>query len=878
MNSIPRTQAEIRRSFIEFFASKGHTVVPSAPVAPQDDPTLMFTNAGMNQFKGIFLGDNPRGLKRAVDAQKCIRVSGKHNDLEEVGADHYHHTLFEMLGNWSFGDYYKREAISWAWELLTEVWKLPKERLFVTVYKDDDEAAEIWREVSGLAPERIMRFGDHDNFWEMGDTGPCGPCSEIHYDKGDLATQAATFADPVEGVNGQNARYMEIWNLVFMQYNRNADGTLTPLKAKHVDTGMGFERICSLLQGKTSNYATDIFSPIVDEIVRLSGVPYGEGPEGMPHRVIADHLRAVAFSVADGVMPSNDGRGYVIRRILRRACRYARNLGAREPFVCRLVPVLVAQMGDAYPEIRQRADFVERTIRTEEERFIRTLDKGLALFDKVAAAAKDGTVDGAQAFVLYDTYGFPYDLTCLLARERNLSVDEKGFEKAMAEQKERARAAQKDGKGPDFADESGWTVAREGSGTAFLGYETSEADVEVLRWREDRGTLYVVLSSTPFYAEMGGETGESGTLVNDELELRVLDTVKVNDLWIHKAKIVSGALSPEAMAKPFRASADADLRADTRANHSATHLLQAALRRIVGTHVAQEGSRVAPEGLRFDFSHDKALTPEQIAEVERLVNEKIREDIPVCTAVKGVDEAKAEGAMALFGEKYGAEVRVVTMGGFSKELCGGLHVSRTGEIGGFRILSETACAAGVRRIEAVTGRVAAETARADMLRLQELQALFKCKPEALVERVKGLFDQVRDLERERTSLRQSLASQQVKALAAGAVETKGVRLLVKNLGDVDKAEFSALVGAFAAEFDGVAVLACASKESGSLAVTVAKPLAAKAPAGKIVSALAALAGGKGGGRPDMAQAGTKSPEKIPEALAAAPNVVSGMLQ
>ena len=847
MNSIPRTQAEIRRSFIEFFASKGHTVVPSAPVAPKDDPTLMFTNAGMNQFKGIFLGDNPLGLKRAVDAQKCIRVSGKHNDLEEVGADHYHHTLFEMLGNWSFGDYYKREAISWAWELLTEVWKLPKERLFVTVYKDDDEAAEIWREVSGLAPERIMRFGDHDNFWEMGDTGPCGPCSEIHYDKGDLATQAATFADPVEGVNGQNARYMEIWNLVFMQYNRNADGTLTPLKAKHVDTGMGFERICSLLQGKTSNYATDIFSPIVDEIVRLSGVPYGEGPEGMPHRVIADHLRAVAFSVADGVMPSNDGRGYVIRRILRRACRYARNLGAREPFVCRLVPVLVAQMGDAYPEIRQRAEFVEATIRSEEERFIRTLDKGLALFDKVAASAKDGTVDGAQAFVLYDTYGFPFDLTCLLARERGLTVDEKGFETAMAAQKERARASRKEG--PAVADESGWTVAREGTGTEFLGYETDRATVEVSRWRMEEGTLYVVLSSTPFYAEMGGEVGETGRLVNDKIELKVVDTVKVNDLWIHKAKVVSGEPTPEAMALPFSAEPDAGKRADTRANHSATHLLQAALRAVLGDGVAQAGSRVDSEGLRFDFSHDKAMTPEQIAEVERLVNEKIRENIPVVTAVKAIDEAKAEGATALFGEKYGAEVRVVTMGSFSKELCGGLHARSTGDVGGFRILSETA--------------------RADMLRLQELQSLFKCKPEALLDRVKGLFDQVRDLEKETATLRQQLASQRVKALAAEASEVAGVKLLAKNLGALDKGSFSALVDSLAAEFDGVAVVACSSGESGSLAVTVAKPLVSRVQAGKLVSELAAVAGGKGGGRPDRAQAGAKNPEKLDEALAAA---------
>ena len=495
-----KTSAQIRESFIRFFESKGHTFVRSAPVVPQDDPTLMFTNAGMNQFKAIFLGDNPKGLKRVANSQKCIRVSGKHNDLDEVGRDTYHHTFFEMLGNWSFGDYYKEEAITWAWELLTKVWCLDQKRLFVTVYKDDDEAAKIWSRVSGLPESRIMRFDEKSNFWEMGDTGPCGPCSEIHYDRGDISTQEATYADPILGVNGANDRYIEIWNNVFMQYERISTGELVPLKAKNVDTGMGFERVCAILQGVRSNYDTDVFSPIIQKIAEWSGVPYDQGPDGVPHRVIADHLRSVSFAIADGALPSNDGRGYVLRRILRRASRFARLLGQTEPFLCRLVPVLTETMGQAFPEIKERGEFVAEVIRAEEDRFIRTLDAGLDRFDKmVNELGNTKTISGDKVFILYDTYGFPPDLTRILAEEKGLAIDEPGFEKAMEEQKKRARAAQKETVNTMASE--GWVTFSDVS-TRFVGYDLASCETKIARYREDKGILSIVLETTPFYAEM----------------------------------------------------------------------------------------------------------------------------------------------------------------------------------------------------------------------------------------------------------------------------------------------------------------------------------------------------------------------------------------
>ncbi|MCL2282427.1 MAG: alanine--tRNA ligase [Fibromonadales bacterium] len=870
MTQVPKTATEIRNSFIKFFEGKEHLFVRSSPVVPQDDPTLMFINAGMNQFKACFLGDNPNNYKRVANSQKCIRVSGKHNDLDEVGRDTYHHTFFEMLGNWSFGDYYKKDAIAWAWELLTEVWQLPKERLFVTVYKNDDEAWQIWKDVSKLPDNRIMRFGEKSNFWEMGDTGPCGPCSEIHFDKGDLATQEATFQDPVNGVNGANSRYIEIWNNVFMQFERISSGELLPLKNKNVDTGMGFERVCAILQGKDSNYNTDVFAPIISKIAELSGVPYGEGQSGMPHRVVADHLRSLSFAIADGALPSNDGRGYVLRRILRRASRYARLLNQKEPFIYKLMPTLTQSMGEAFPEIKEREAFVAEIIRSEEERFIKTLDAGLERFDKIASSGK--LIPGAQVFLLYDTYGFPPDLTRILAEEKGLQIDDAGFEIEMERQKERARAAQK--QGISAIGSEGWKIFAEGS-TEFLGYETGCATVKILRYKEGKGSLSIVLNRTPFYAEMGGEAGEQGTLKNSNVELKIYDTVKVNDIWIHCAKIVSGETNEKNMSQEFTAQVNEAQRAATRKNHSATHLLQAALRKVGGAHITQQGSHVDHESLRFDFTAFSALTPEQITEIENLVNEQIQKCLPIATAIMSVDQAKGSGALALFGEKYGAEVRVVSMGEFSKELCGGLHVSNTGEIGVFRIMSESSISAGIRRIEAVTAFKAIESFREEAEVVSSLRELFRSKTEGIAGRVAQLSEQLKASEKLVAELRAKIAEGQSAEIFEEPLLVKDIPVWVLQV-SAEGDEFSALLeGAQKAmPAQGIAVIA----NSSSIAVIVhAELVKKKINAGDIVKKLAELAGGKGGGRANLAQAGTKTPEKIEDALAAVERIVADFL-
>ncbi len=874
MSQVPKTATEIRSSFIKFFESKEHLFVRSSPVVPQDDPTLMFINAGMNQFKACFLGDNPNNYKRVANSQKCIRVSGKHNDLDEVGRDTYHHTFFEMLGNWSFGDYYKKDAIAWAWELLTEVWKLQKERLFVTVYQDDDEAWQIWKDVSKLPDNRIMRFGEKSNFWEMGDTGPCGPCSEIHYDKGDLATQDATFADPVKGVNGANSRYIEIWNNVFMQFERISSGELLPLKNKNVDTGMGFERVCAILQGKESNYDTDVFAPIINQIAELSGIAYSQDASGMPHRVVADHLRSLSFAIADGALPSNDGRGYVLRRILRRASRYARLLNQKEPFIYRLVPTLVQSMGEAFPEIRERADFVAEVIRSEEERFIRTLDAGLDRFDKIVSDLNGGVVPGAQVFVLYDTYGFPPDLTRILAEEKGLQIDEAGFEIEMEKQKERARAAQK--QGLSAIGSEGWTIFAEGS-TEFLGYEKSTAVVKVLRYKEDKGSLSIVLDRTPFYAEMGGEIGEHGTLKASGVELAVFDTLKVNDVWLHRAKLTSGEINEKTMSQEFTAQINEAQRVATRKNHTATHLLQAALRKVAGEHITQQGSRVSPESLRFDFTAFSALTPEQIKEVENLVNEQIQKCLPVATNVMPIEQAKESGAMALFGEKYGAEVRVVSVEDFSKEFCGGLHVKNTGEIGVFRILSESSISAGIRRIEALTAFNAIESFREEANIVSLLKERFRSKD--ILERIAQFSENLKANEKLITDLRAKIAENQSADLFKKTLLVKNIPVWVSQV-SIETSDFSALLEVVQKIMpaQGIAVFANVQSDSGSIAVVVHPELVKKnIKAGDIVKKLAELSGGKGGGRPNLAQAGTKSPEKIGEALAAVEKIVGEFL-
>ncbi|GHV13790.1 alanine--tRNA ligase [Fibrobacterales bacterium] len=885
--NIPRTSAEIRDSFIRFFQGKNHLFVRSSPVVPQDDPTLMFINAGMNQFKACFLGDNPSGYVRVANSQKCIRVSGKHNDLDEVGRDTYHHTFFEMLGNWSFGDYYKKEAITWAWELLTEVWKLPKERLFVTVFRDDDEAAQIWKEVSKLPDNRIMRFGEKSNFWEMGETGPCGPCSEIHYDKGDIATQEATFSDPVAGVNGTNARYIEIWNNVFMQYERMKDGTLKELPKKNVDTGMGFERVCAILQGKESNYDTDVFTPIISKITELSGVPYTSGAEGMPHRVVADHLRALSFAIADGALPSNEGRGYVLRRILRRASRYARLLGQKEPFICKLIPTLSETMGEAFPEIRERADFVAEVIKAEEDRFIRTLDAGLERFEKIVGEISPSpsatiVIPGKDVFTLYDTYGFPPDLTRILAEEKGLEIDEVGFEAEMEKQKERARGAQK--QGLSAIGSEGWTIFSEGS-TEFLGYLQAQAEVKILRYKEDNdntsnnGHISIVLNKTPFYAEMGGQVGERGTLSsqNGLLKLQVFDTVKVNDVWIHRAKVADGTLTVDAMSQEFTAQVNEDERAATRKNHSATHLLQAALRKVVGEHISQQGSRVSSELLRFDFTAFSALSPEQIREVENLVNEKIQECKPISTEELPIEKAKESGATALFGEKYGSVVRVVSVEDFSKEFCGGLHANNTGEIGVFRILSESSVSAGVRRIEAVTAFGAIAKYREESIIVSSLRDRLRAAAEQIPERLEQLFQDSKKQEKLVAMLRQQIAAAKAGELFHKAMEINGIKVWTMQT-KIANEEFSTLVeGAQSQISEGVAVLANVEENSGTIAVIVHSALVQKGvKAGDIVKKLAEIAGGKGGGRPNFAQAGTKTPEKIKDAFAAINSVIEGI--
>ena len=989
------TSAQVRESFIKFFESKGHLFVRSSPVVPHDDPTLMFTNAGMNQFKAIFLGDNPKGWKRACNSQKCLRVSGKHNDLDVVGRDNYHHTFFEMLGNWSFGDYYKKEAIAWAWELLTEVWKLPKERLFATVYQDDDEAWQIWKDVSGLPDDRIMRFDAHSNFWEMGDTGPCGPCSEIHYDRGDLATQAETFKDPIKGVNGENDRYIEIWNNVFMQYERVSDGSLIPLKAKNVDTGMGFERICAILQGKTSNYDTDVFTPIISKIAELSGVPYNDGEAGTPHRVIADHIRAISFAIADGALPSNEGRGYVLRRILRRASRFARLLGQKKPFICQLVQVLADTMGDAFPEIRERKEFVASVIKSEEERFIKTLDAGLERFENIVAelnrnpsaipetldvqglvkkyvfgllqdvdenefnnllnpiiakavfglhdvqypfmikssdrsryengvsrfykpdafndnvVRRNGTeyiitsqwrsdsydkvkiwiekhlannvkkeIPGDKVFLLYDTYGFPPDLTAILAEEKGFTINEQQFNDCMKAQKDLARANMK--QGINTMGTEGWTQYSEES-TKFVGYELSACETKVVRWREDKGVLSIVLETSPFYAEMGGQVGDKGTLVSADLEIDVFDTVKVNDTALCRGKVKKGTANEETMGAVFMATVDNDRRNDIRKNHSATHLLQAALRQVLGTHVQQQGSFVSNELLRFDFSHFNAMTAEEIQKVEDIVNAKVMECLPVNTQVMGVDEAKASGAMALFGEKYGEEVRVVKMGcaneEFSKELCGGLHVQNTGNIGLVKIISESSVSAGVRRIEAVSGRGALALLRAGTQILTSLREQLRCKDAEVLDRIQQTFSKTQNLEKSLQSVKLELATLIAAEVLNGGINVMGVNLFVREL-NMPEDKYKDLLDGIQNKLatDSVAVIANKVNGNGSIAVMVGKDVQAKGiKAGDLVKDLAAACGGRGGGRPDRAQAGTKEVDKIAGAIANANNWIRAKL-
>ncbi len=875
-----KSSKTIRNDFLSFFTERKHLFVPSAPVVPQDDPTLLFTNAGMNQFKSIFLGDNPRKLTRAVNSQKCMRVSGKHNDLEEVGRDHYHHTFFEMLGNWSFGDYYKKEAIGWAWELFTEIWKLPRERLFVTIHHSDDEAEALWKGETDISHERIMKFGDKSNFWEMGDTGPCGPCSEIHYDIGDLSTQKETFNDPIKGVNGQNDRYRELWNLVFIQYNREKDGTLKPLPSKHVDTGMGFERIVSVIQGVTSNYDTDLFQPVIAEIAKISGREYSGGSQGTAHRVIADHLRALVFAITDGAFPSNEGRGYVLRRLLRRAARFARELGLKEPFLFNLVPVLVYEMGEAFPEIAQRQSFVQDVIRAEEERFGATLEQGIEKFNQMVETSKLKKINilsGADVFSLYDTYGFPMDLTRLMAQEQNLSIDEQGYAQLMAKQKERARESRKADEG---LTPEGWIELKAVCGTEFVGYLQEQITVNVCRYKafetaDGQITYLLILDRTPFYAESGGQVGDTGVMMTASgKQITVKDTFKWNDLVIHRA-CCSQPLTKDDLMGPVNASIDTLLRKATRRNHSATHLIQAALRKVLGSHVQQSGSKVDPHGLRFDFTHFKALTSDEIKTVEQMVNEWILGDVPVTTNLMDLKAAKDEGATALFGEKYGDKVRVVNMGELSKELCGGTHVVSTGQIGLLHVTEETSISAGVRRISAITGLSVIDLLNNKEERLSDLSSLLKSGEDKLQMRVENLLNTVKRLEDKMEELSKSRISGIVDTLFEQASGKEGAfPWISSSLGDLDKDSFTRITDAVSDSIKNnnmvnmVVVTAALVDGKVMFAASAGNEVVKKfgVHCGELVKAAAQQAGGGGGGSAVRAQAGGKDPSKLEAAL------------
>ncbi|MGE5527841.1 MAG: alanine--tRNA ligase [Patescibacteria group bacterium] len=853
------TANEIRRQFLEFFRARGHEIVPSASTIPWSDPTLMFTNAGMNQFKDVFLGTGSRAYVRAADSQKCIRAGGKHNDLEEVGYDTYHHTFFEMLGNWSFGDYYKREAIAWAWELLTGVWGLPKDALYATVHHTDDEAEKLWREVTEIDPAHVMRFGDKDNFWEMGETGPCGPCSEIHIDLGPDRCDKMNIPGHACGVNGGCARYIELWNLVFIQYNRRGDGSLEELPAKHVDTGMGFERICRVLQGVDSNYDIDLFRELIGAIERLVGRRYDEPGNQVAFRAIADHLRTLAFAIADGALPSNEGRGYVLRRILRRAARFGRRLGQDQPFLYRLVPDLGCVMGGAYPELIARGEHCANVIRAEEEGFGRTLDRGIELFEEIAAdLAKTGgkTIPGAEAFKLYDTYGFPLDLTQLMAREKGLAVDTEGFERAMREQRERARAAGRFGQA-----EIVWRELAECGETAFTGYESLEEKSRLVRVGESDDQYHLVFDRTPFYAESGGQAGDTGCLEVDGRILTVADTRKAGNYVVHlvgrEAELPSGTV--------WTLKVDRERRRRTAANHTATHLLQAALRQVLGGHVNQSGSHVTPERLRFDFTHFEKVTPAQLAKVEKLVNGWIGGAYDLDIREMAHADAVAGGATALFGEKYGDVVRVVGIGEFSKELCGGTHLKNTAEARYFRIVSESSVATGVRRIEALTGDAAIELAESERALVGTIAETLQVSRDATAARVAALAEEVENLRR--------AAGKAEREAAGGKVDELEIKSLPGGkyvVGRLDGLSMELLREAADKLRDkmgsGVAILGAVTDGRPLFVVGVTKDLTARVKAGDLIREIAAVAGGSGGGRPDFAQAGGKDAGKIDEAL------------
>jgi alanyl-tRNA synthetase len=860
---------ELRRAFLDYFVDKGHEEVPSSTLVPINDPTLLFTNAGMVQFKDVFLGRESRGVPRAATAQRCVRAGGKHNDLENVGYTARHHTFFEMLGNFSFGDYFKREAIRFAWDFLTGTLGLPAEKLWVTVYEDDDEAAAIWLDEMQVDPGRFSRLGEKDNFWAMGDTGPCGPCSEIFYDHG-----PGVPGGPPGSANEDGDRYIEIWNLVFMQFDRAADGTLTPLPKPSVDTGMGLERMAAVMQGVHSNYEIDLFRNLLEAVADTLGVA-NDGNSSL--NVIADHIRACAFLVVDGVLPGNEGRGYVLRRIIRRAIRHGKKLGCDSLFFHKLVAPLAKEMGDAYPELVKARAHVERVLEKEGQRFAETLDAGMAILDE-AIADLDGTeLPGDVAFKLYDTYGFPVDLTADVARERGLSVDQAGFEAAMEAQRQRARAASKFG----TADSSGLRTEAE---TRFSGYEGTDETSEVIGLYRDGVAVNslspgddgaVVLSSTPFYAESGGQVGDSGILVADGKLFRVDDTQKSGKANVHYGAVEAGEL---AVGDLLEAIVDAERRQAIRLNHSATHLMHAALRQVLGEHVTQKGSLVAPDRLRFDFSHYEPVTADQLQTIEDLVNDEIRANRPADVRLMRYDDAMKSGAMALFGEKYGDEVRVLRFGDFSVELCGGTHVDRTGDIGVFKISAEGGVAAGIRRIEALTGQGALDWIDTNQKRLAELAGLLRSQPDQAVGRVQQLLKRNKDLEKDLAAAKQALVTGQSVDRTAEVQEIAGVKVLATRMDGADAKTLRDAVDRYKDQLKS-AIVVLGSVEDGKvrLAAGVTKDQLAQIKAGDLIKPIAELVGGKGGGRPDFAQAGGSKPEALDRALQSVPAWVAERL-
>jgi alanyl-tRNA synthetase len=872
------TGNQVRKSFLDFFARQGHTVVRSSSLVPDKDPTLLFTNAGMVQFKNVFLGQERLPYVRAASAQKCLRISGIHNDLESVGRDNYHHTFFEMLGNWSFGDYYKAEAIDWAWQLLTKEWGLPTDKLYATVYLDDDEAEKLWYKISGLPPERVSRFGAKENFWEMGETGPCGPCSEIHLDRGPAACDKHGLPGHECRVNGDCARYIELWNLVFIQYNRKENRELEELPSKHVDTGMGLERITAVLQNVLSNYDIDYMRALTATTERLTGKKYGVDPAAdISFRVIDDHARAVSFLIADGVMPSNEGRGYVLRRLLRRAARHGRLIGLEQPFLHEVAESVAAVMGDGYPELRAEEQRIREMIRSEEERFGETLEKGLALLEEATAnlkIKKERVLSGEVAFRLYDTFGFPLDLTEDILHSESMSVDQAGFEKLMQEQRTRGREARE-----STSMESKIQLDRE---VRFIGYDRLEGESSVLAiYANGAGRneafegdeIEILTAETPFYGESGGQIGDRGTITTTRGDtIEVIDTHHPTpQLTAHRSRVKKGRVQ---VGDKVHLAVDPAHRQKTKLNHSATHILHSVLRRELGQHVRQAGSLVTPERLRFDFNHSGAIADEQLALIETRVNRHIREDAGVSIEEVSYDEAIRRGALAFFGDKYGDRVRVVKIGDFSTELCGGTHVHASGEIGMFKLHSEGGIAAGVRRVEAFTGQGALDLIHNYEQRLKEIANLVRGSADDAVDKVKKLLERQKELEKEVEKLRSQFEKDQIPELLAKQTSVNGTKVLISQVEGVDAKQLRDVADQLKEKLGAaVIVLASAGEENVNLVASVAKELTRQYHAGNIIKELAAMVGGGGGGRPDFAQAGGKEPAKLGEALKRAEELI-----